>query len=91
MRNEYIKTLSELLGLSENAEVEFKGVTDKAIVGLMICKRLDRIASALEGIEAGQQDVNASLENMDQNLEGCISRGVRGSFLCITGDIRTEN
>ena len=91
MREEYIKTLNELLGLSENAEVEFEGVTDRAIVGLMICKRLDRIASALEGMEAGQQDVNASLDNMDQNLESCISRGVRGDFLCITGNIRTDN
>lgn len=60
-------------------------------IKLMMLDRLDRIASALEGIEAGQQDVNASLENMDQNLEGCISRGVRGNFLCIAGDIRTEN
>ena len=60
-------------------------------IKLMMLDRLDRIASALEGIEAGVQDVNASLDNMDQNLESCISRGVRGNFLCITGDIRTEN
>ena len=60
-------------------------------IKLMMLDKLDRIASALEGIEAGLQDVNASLDNMDQNLEGCISRGVRGNFLCITGDIRTEN
>ena len=60
-------------------------------IKLMMLDRLDRIASALEGIEAGLQDVNASLDNMDQNLEGCISRGVRGDFLCITGNIRTDN
>ena len=64
--------------------------SDQAIK-LMMLDKLDRIASALEGIEAGVQDVNASLDNMDQNLESCISRGVRGNFLCITGDIRTEN
>ena len=58
-------------------------------IKLMMLDRLDRIASALEGVEAGLRDVNASLDSMDQNLESCISRGVRGNFLCITGDIRT--
>ena len=67
------------------------GYDPEQTIKLMMLDKLDRIASALEGIEAGIQDVNASLDNMDQNLEGCISRGVRGNFLCITGDIRTEN
>lgn len=67
------------------------GYDPEQTIKLMMLDRLDRIASALEGIEAGIQDVNASLDNMDQNLESCISRGVRGNFLCITGNIRTDN
>ena len=60
-------------------------------IKLMTLDRLDRIASALEGIEAGLQDMNASLDNIDQNLEGCISRGMGRNSLCITGNIRTDN
>ena len=48
MKEEYIKTVNELLGLSESTEVDFKGVAGRAVVGLMIFKQLDRIATALE-------------------------------------------
>lgn len=60
-------------------------------IKIMMLDRLDRIASALEGIEAGLQEMNVSLDGIDKNLDSCISRGVRGNFLCITGDVRTEN
>lgn len=60
-------------------------------IKIMMLDRLDRIASALEGIESTLQETNTSLDGIDQSLGGCISRGARGNFLCITGDIRTEN
>lgn len=50
MKEEYREIVNELLGLPEDAEIEFKGVTDTAVTNLMICKRLDRIAYALEDI-----------------------------------------
>ena len=60
-------------------------------IKLMALDRLDRIASALEGIEAGLQDVNATLDNVDQNLAGCISRGTRSDFLSVTGNVTVDN
>ena len=76
---------------AEFLQKDSMGYDPDQTIRLMMLDKLDRIASALEGVEAGLQDINASLDNMDQNLESCISRGVRGDFLCITGNIRTDN
>lgn len=76
---------------AEFLQKDSTGYDPDQTIRLMMLDKLDRIASALEGVEAGLQDINASLDNMDQNLESCISRGVRGDFLCITGNIRTDN
>lgn len=50
MKEEYRKIVNELLELPEDTEANFEGVTDTAVTNLMICKRLDRIADALDNI-----------------------------------------
>lgn len=83
MTKGYEKMAAELLQNNST------GYDPEQTIKLLMLDRLDRIASALEGIEAGLQEMNTSLEGIEQNLDGCISRGVRGNFLCITGDVRT--
>lgn len=63
MKEEYRKIVNELLGLPEDAEIEFKGVTDAAVTNMIICKRLDRIADSLEGIN---ESLGALAECVDE-------------------------
>lgn len=63
MKEEYRKIVNELLELPEDAEIEFKGVTDAAVTNLMICKRLDRIADSLERIN---ESLEALVECVDE-------------------------
>lgn len=47
----------------------------------MTLDRLDRIASALEGIETAMQGMKGSLAWIDQNFDSCIGRGNAGNFI----------
>lgn len=49
------KIVNVMLGLYEDSEVLFESVSDKIIVGIMLCKRLDRIADALEFVNSNLQ------------------------------------
>ena len=69
MKEEYRKIANELLGLPEDAEINFKGCTDTAVTNLMICKRLDRIADVLEDINSTLIGVSGSVEE----LEKCVA------------------
>ena len=92
MKEEYREIINELLGLPEDAEIEFKGATDTAVTNLMICKRLDRIANALE-------DINGTLIGMSgdiENLGDCVGiiparypQSVDYKFLRIGGSVDT--
>ena len=90
MKEEYRKIVNELLGLPEDAEINFKGVTDTAVTNLMICKRLDRIADVLE-------DINGALIGMSGDIEAlgdCVdtiparyTQGIDVHFLRIGGSV----
>lgn len=93
MKEEYRKTVNELLGLPEDAEIDFKGCTDTAVTNLMICKRLDRIADVLE-------DINGALIGMSGDIEAlgdCVgtiparyTQGLDVRFLRIGGSVDTD-
>ena len=87
MKEEYRKIVNELLGLPEDAEIEFKGVTNGAVTNLMICKRLDRIADVLE-------DINGALISMSGDIEAlgeCAWTNSFGDkFLRISGYVDAE-
>lgn len=92
MKEEYRKTVNELLGLPEDAEIDFKGCTDTAVTNLMICKRLDRITDVLE-------DINRALIGMGGDIEAlgdCVgtiparyTQGLDVRFLRIGGSVNT--
>lgn len=50
---------------------------------------LHAISSTLESINSNLSDISLSLERLDRNLDGCISRYGNDSFLCITGNVST--
>ena len=52
---------------------------------------LTRLVEALEGIKKELHDIDTHLEGLDSNLESCIARGRGGDYLCITGNISTDN
>lgn len=64
MKEEYRTIVNELLGLPEDAEINFKGATDTAVTNLMICKRLDRIADVLEDINSAIIDMGAPIADL---------------------------
>ena len=93
MKEEYRKIVNEVLGLPEDTEINFEGVTDTAVTNLMICKRLDRIANVLE-------DINGTLISMGGDIEAlgdCVgvippryTQGMEYKFLRIGGSVDTE-
>lgn len=93
MKEEYRKIVNELLGLPEDAEINFEGVTDMAVTNLMICKQLDRIADVLE-------DINGALISMGGDIEAlgdCVgvlppryAQGMEYKFLRIGGSVDTD-
>lgn len=51
---------------------------------------LERIASALEGINTELADISSHLESLDDigaSLDSCIATNGKNRFLCITGNI----
>ncbi len=92
MKEEYRKIVNELLGLPEDTEINFEGVTDAAVTNLMICKRLDRVADILE-------DINGTLIGMGGDIEAlgdCVgvippryTQGMEYKFLRIGGSVDT--
>lgn len=76
MKQEYEETVKEMLGATSNTEIR---MPDSAVVGLMLCKRLDRIADALESIQQSAETMEA--------LSDCISSSQHGEQFCITGSI----
>lgn len=52
--------------------------------------QLTRIVDDLESISSNLADVAEMLEDINKNLDNCISITNRGSFLCITGDVSTH-
>lgn len=78
MREEYRKIVNELLGSPGDAEIEFKSTTDTTVTGMMMCRRLDRIANALEGITQELGSMNVHLEDIDsiearlEKLADCV-------------------
>lgn len=79
MKQEYEETVNEMLGATSNTEIR---MPDSAVVGLMLCKRLDRIADALESIQKSAE----TLETLE-SLSDCISSSQYGNQFCITGSI----
>lgn len=61
MREEYRKTINELLNLPEETEADLNGIPVIAVTNLMLCKRLDRIADILEGIDQDLESITNHL------------------------------
>ena len=55
MREEYRKTINELLNLPEETEADLNGIP------VMLCKRLDRIADILEGMDQELDSISGHL------------------------------
>lgn len=89
MKEEYRKIVNELLGLPENAGIEFKGTTDTAVTNLMICKRLDRIADVLEDINSALIGMSEPIESLAECVDVAPARcgGREYTFLHIGGSV----
>lgn len=89
MKEEYRKTVNELLGLPEDAEIDFKGCTDTAVTNLMICKRLDRIADVLEDINSALIGMSEPIESLAECVDVSPARygGREYTFLHIGGSV----
>ena len=93
MKEEYRKTVNELLGLPEDAEIDFKGCTDTAVTNLMICKRLDRIADVLEDINGALIGMSGDIEALGDCIGTAPPRYVGSheyKFLRIGGSVDTD-
>lgn len=53
---------------------------------------LTRLLDALEGINSSLSEIAASLDSIDENIDGCISVSQNGKsrYLCISGDVYTN-
>lgn len=53
---------------------------------------LTRLVDALEGINSNLSEIAVSLDNIDKNIDGCISVSQNGKshYLCISGDVYTN-
>ena len=73
-------------GAPEGTEIEI-ALTDRIVIGLMLCERLDKIGALLEFA-----DNLAGIEESLHKLAACIdnTKGY-GHRLCIAGDITTSN
>lgn len=87
MTEEYRKIVNEFLGLPEDEELEFKNVSDMIVVGTILCKRLDRIADALEGINQECGSISNSLHDLSDCVETVPRTGE--TRLHITGMVET--
>lgn len=89
MKEEYRKIVNELLELPEDTEAIFEGVTDTAVTNLMICKRLDRIADALDNINNTLTNMSVPIESLAECVDVAPARyGCREyTFLHIGGRI----
>lgn len=81
MKEVYERLVNELL--------DAPGANEKTRLEFMRLERLDRIASALEGINSNLAEIAESLNGLDENINGCISANGKNQFLCITGNIGT--
>lgn len=50
-------------------------------------RKSDRIAEALELINDNLEEISLSLNGIDNNLNGCISRNGNNKYICVTGNI----
>lgn len=48
----------------------------------------ERIVDALEAISGNLSEISVTLDNIDQNLDGCIAQNGRNKFLCVTGNMQ---
>lgn len=53
---------------------------------------LTRLIEALEEINSNLSEIAVSLDNIDKNIDGCISvsRNGKSRYLCISGDVYTN-
>lgn len=53
---------------------------------------LTRLVEALERINNNLSEIAVSLDNIDENIDGCISvsRNGKSRYLCISGDVYTN-
>ena len=65
MREEYRKTINELLNLPEETETDLNGNPATVVVNLMLCKRLDRIADILQGIDQDLESITNHLLDIE--------------------------
>ena len=73
----------------EFCELEGLGHSPGDAWKMMELSRLDRIADALEGIKSSLPEISVSLDSLEKDLNGCLSRSGKGQFLRITGNIST--
>lgn len=94
MKEEYRKIVNELLGLPEDAEINFERATDTAVTNLMICKRFDRIADVLEDINGALISMGGDIEALGDCVGTIPARYTQGNdvhFLRIGGSVDTGN
>lgn len=96
LKQEYEQAVITLMNLQESEDFEVN-ITDRTIAGLMLCKRLDRIADAIEAandtmdsISSSLSEISISLDSLDKTLSGCTYTNGKNDFLCITGNVTTN-
>lgn len=96
MNEEFREAISDMIGYP--VDISFKqifeedGIKYSDVIAMMQCKRLDRIAEALESINSNLSEIVISLNSLDENIDGCISVSQNGKsrYLCISGDVYTN-
>lgn len=56
---------------------------------LRIAEALEGVRDELSSISSSLADSSVSLNNLDKNIDGCISVSGKSQYLCISGDVNT--
>lgn len=88
------ETIEELVGYPIDMQLketfEKNGIDNQIIVTCMLCKKLDRLADVLEGIDQELAGINSSMNGLEDSLNAlselsnCVNKYKQ---LCITGNV----
>lgn len=93
MNEEFKRTVNEMVGYP--VDISFKqifeedGIKYSDVLTVMQCKRLDRIADALEGINSNLGEMRVTLEILQRYVDGFTTVDEKGMRIGVSGDVNT--
>lgn len=93
MNEEFKQTVNEMVGYP--VDISFKqifeedGIKYSDVHTVMQCKRLDRIADALEGINNNLGEMRVTLEILQRYVDGFTTVDEKGMRIGVSGDVNT--